>query len=98
MIVIARMKAKKGDEAELEKELKALVPQIEKEKGTLIYKIQRAQKDPTEFVFYEKYASEEAVAAHSSAPYFKEFFAKIYPILDGKPDISVYEEVAGFIK
>lgn len=98
MIVIAKMKAKPGSEAELEKELKALIPKIEKEEGTLIYKIQRAQKDPTQFVFYEKYASEEAVAAHSSASYFKEFFAKIAPILDGKPEISLYEEVAGFIK
>ena len=98
MIVIAKMKAKAGNEAELEKWRKERVPHIEKEEGTLIYKIHRLQKDHTEFVFYEKYASEEAVAAHSSASYFKEFFARVAPLLDGKPEISVYEEVTGFIK
>jgi hypothetical protein len=35
---------------------------------------------------------------HSSTPYFKELFGILEPLLDGAPEIEMYNEVAGIQK
>ncbi len=98
MIVVAKIKAKSGQEDDMEKAMKEIIPEVEKEEGTLMYALHRAQNDPTVFLFYEKYKDVEALAFHSSTPHFKDLFGKIAPFLDGKPEIDMYDEVAGFSK
>ena len=98
MIVIAKIKAKEGKEAQMERILKAVISDVEKEAGTLIYKLLRSKGDPCEFVFYEKYLNAEALTEHSCTAYFKEMFINMKPFLDGQPEITLYDEVGGFIK
>ena len=57
MIVVAKLKAKSGEESKMAEALQAMVSKVEKEEGTLIYTLHQAQNDPTQFLFYEKYTS-----------------------------------------
>jgi quinol monooxygenase YgiN len=95
MILVAKIKAAAGKEKEMEKALMDMIPKVSEEEGTLVYTLHQDQTDPTVFLFYEKYKDGDALVAHSSTPYFKELFGTIKPLLDGKPEISMYNELAG---
>lgn len=94
LTVVAVLKAKAGREKEMEEAMMKIVPLVAQEEGTLAYALHRAKKDPTKFVFYEKYKDKEALNAHSSTPYFLELFGSIGPLLDGNPSIEVFEELS----
>jgi quinol monooxygenase YgiN len=94
LTVVAVLKAKEGKEKDMEEALKKIVPLVAAEAGTLAYALHRAKKDPTKFLFYEKYQDKEALNSHSSTPYFMELFGTIGPFLDGNPSIDIYEEIA----
>ena len=74
MIVVAKLKAKSGEEEKMEKALVDIIPKVEQEEGTLMYTLHKSQKDPTVFLFYEKYTDKEALKFHSATPYFAELF------------------------
>jgi len=98
MIVVAKLKARSGEASKMADALRAMVSKVEKEEGTLVYTLHQAQNDPTQFLFYEKYADGEALKAHSSTPYFKELFGTLKPLLDGAPEIEMYTEIASLHK
>ncbi len=94
MVVIARLKAKAGEEAEMERLLRELVGKVKAEEGTLAYTLNRGQNDSGCFLFYEKYKDAEALLTHSSTGYFKEVFVALDPLLAEPPVIEMYEELA----
>lgn len=94
MVIVAKLKARSGEEEKMEKALVEIIPKVEQEDGTLIYTLHKSQKDPTVFLFYEKYKDQDALKHHSSTPHFKELFGKLSPLLDGAPEIDMYDEVA----
>lgn len=93
MIVIAKLKAKSGEEGKMEDALRGMVAKVEAEEGTLMYSLHRSRKDSAQFLIYEKYKDAEALKAHSATPYFKELFGVLQPLLDGAPEIEMYDEV-----
>lgn len=95
MIVVAKLKAAAGKEKEMEKALLDIIPKVSEEEGTLVYTLHQDQNDPTVFLFYEKYKDTDALVAHSSTPHFKELFRTLKPLLDGNPEIAMYNELAG---
>jgi quinol monooxygenase YgiN len=95
MIVVAKLKAAAGREKEMEKALRDIIPKVSEEEGTLVYTLHQDQNDPTVFLFYEKYKDTDALVAHSSTPHFKELFKTLKPLLDGNPEIAMYNELAG---
>ena len=94
MILVAVLEAQAGKEKEMEEALRAVVPKVKAEEGTLAYSLHRAKDNPAKFMFYEKYKDEEAMAYHGSTPYLAELFVTIGPMLAGEPVISMYEELA----
>ena len=94
IVVVAILKAQAGKEKAMEDALKAIVPKVQCEEGTLAYTLHRAHNDPGKFLFYEKYKDKAAFDYHSSTPHFKELFGEIGPLLDGQPNIGMYEEIA----
>ena len=94
MIVVAKMKAKSGEEAKMEAALRDMVAKVSREEGTLVYTLHRSRKAPGLFLFYEQYKDAAALKEHSSTPYFKELFAFLQPLLDGPPEIEMYDEIA----
>ncbi len=95
LVVVAGLKAKAGMEQEVENAIRAIIPQVEAEEGTLVYTFHRAKKDPGKFLFYEKYTGKEALTAHAATPYFKALFQKITPLLEGTMTVDIYEDLAG---
>jgi quinol monooxygenase YgiN len=94
MIVVAKLKAKSGEEAKMEEALRDMVLKVAQEEGTFAYTLHRSQKDPAQFMFYEKYRDGQALKDHSATPYFKELFATLGPLIDGAPQIEMYDEIA----
>ena len=95
MVVVAKIKAIAGSENEMKSALLDIIPQVKEEDGTLIYTLHQDQNDPAVFLFYEKYKDTDALVAHSSTPHFKALFKTIKPMLDGSPEIIMYNELAG---
>ena len=95
MVVVAKIKVKSGEEEKVEKALVEMVSKVAAEEGTLVYTLHRSMEDPKTFLFYEKYTDGEALAFHSSTPYFKALFAELGGSFDGQPTIEMYSEVAG---
>jgi quinol monooxygenase YgiN len=90
--VVATIKVKADKVQEAKAFLKQLAAStLAKEKGTLAYLPHQRQDDPTTFVFYEKYASSEALKEHGKnlAAVGKEFGA----LLAGAPEIVYLEEL-----
>lgn len=94
MVVVAKLKAKSGEAEKMEEALRGMVAKVAQEPGTLTYTLHRAQQDPCVFLFYEKYKDAAALKAHSATPYFKELFSFLKPLLDGPPEIDMYDELA----
>jgi len=94
MVVVAVVKAQAGKEKEMEDALRAMIPKVQSEEGTIAYILHRAQNEQGKFLIYEKYRDGAAFDFHSSTPYFKELFEKIGPLIDGQPHVEMYEELA----
>ena len=95
MILIAKLKAKDGKEGDMEEALRGMISKVQNEEGTLTYTLHRSKKDPSLFMFYEKYKDKDALSYHSSTPYFKELFGRLGSLLEGEPGVEMYEEIAG---
>ncbi len=93
IVVVAKIKAQSGKEDELAKIVRNVIPKVAEEEGTLVYRFHQSTGDKTEFMFYEQYTDGDALAHHGGTPYFKEMGAAMFPLLDGKPSIEMYEEI-----
>ncbi len=98
MILIAKFKVKDGQGETLEKAFEKVIPQVEKEDGTLSYVLAKSLGDPNEYVVYEKYKDENALAHHGSTPYLQELFIDLEPALDGGAEVLMYEEIGSINK
>ena len=90
--VIANLKVKEDKVDEAKTFLKQLSEEtLASESGTLAYTVHQRQDDPTVFVFYEKYESEDAFKIHGKNLASKG--AGFAGILAGPPEIIMLEEV-----
>jgi len=92
--VVAILKAQEGKAKEMETAIRAYLPKVQNEKGTLAYVLHRSQIEPGKFLFYEKYQDSEALAAHGQSQEFQGLFALVGPLLAEQPSIEMYEELA----
>ncbi len=93
LCVAAKLKAVEGKGDELEKKFRELLTKVLEEPGTKVYTIHRKADSPNEFLIYEKYESGDAFKFHMSTEYFKEFSKTIGPMLDGRAEIGIYNEI-----
>ncbi|MBN1614707.1 MAG: antibiotic biosynthesis monooxygenase [Deltaproteobacteria bacterium] len=91
--LIAKMKIKEAKMDEATNLFRGLVPKVGEEEGTLGYAVCRDKANPNLIVVVERYRGMEAIQAHSSTPHFKEFSKAVGALLDGKPDITILEEI-----
>jgi quinol monooxygenase YgiN len=96
MTVIAKLKVKAGSAATFEEEAQKMIAHVKaNEPGTLMYTLNRATSDSTTYVFYEIYADQAGFAAHGSSEPMQQFFSAVGTLLDGRPEIHIYEELGG---
>ena len=63
------------------------------EPGCRRFDIIQAADDPTSFAFCEVYNDEDAFAAHTTYPHFKEWDAAVKGMFDGDPEVSFCKPV-----
>jgi quinol monooxygenase YgiN len=90
--VVATIKVKEDKIEEAKAFYQQLAAEVKaNELGTLVYVPHQRRDEPTIFVFYEKYESDDALTVHSQnlAAKAAEFMA----LMDGAPEIVVLDEV-----
>jgi quinol monooxygenase YgiN len=71
--VIARFFIKNESIESFKKQAAVIIQKTRKEKGCLFYSLFQDVSSPGEFLFYEEYASQEALDIHSNSEYLKTF-------------------------
>ena len=77
IILTAMVKAKPGQEEAVKEVLLGLVEPTRKETGCLCYNLHQSKSDKTQFMFYEQWASKEAIDAHGKTPHMKALGGKL---------------------
>ncbi|MCL4206539.1 MAG: antibiotic biosynthesis monooxygenase [Pirellulaceae bacterium] len=77
VILTAMVKAKPGQEDAVKEALMSMVEPTRKEPGCLCYNLHQSKTDPTQFMFYEQWASQEALDAHGQTPHMKALGGKL---------------------
>ena len=98
--VLFRVKMKPGKEEEALAQFRQMVESVEKnEPGTLVYAFHRLQDDPSEIVFWEAYADDDAFKAHMGTPHIGEMRAAFAELFDTTTvKLERMERVAGFVR
>ena len=91
VILTAMVKAKPGQEDVVKQALLSLVEPTRKEPGCLCYNLHQSKADPTQFMFYEQWASKEDLSAHGKTPHMKALGAKLKDKTDKGGGAVVYE-------
>ena len=93
LTVIARLRAKAGQEARLRQELQGLVVPSRAEAGCLLYDLHESQSEPGLFVFYEIWKSGAELDAHFQTPHVMAI-GKLFPeLLDGELDLTMWRKL-----
>jgi len=92
--VIAKLPVAEGKMEEALRAFNALMSEVAKEEGTLLYSLNRDKSGPGTLVVVEQYKDEDAFKFHSSTPHFKEFFAKSVSFLKGQSEVMIMEEIS----
>lgn len=88
LTIIARARAKAGQESRLRQELQRLLAPTRAEAGCIGYDLHQSLSDPALFVFYENWASQAALDAHFQTPYLQAVLKLVPELLDGPFDIT----------
>ena len=91
VILTAMVKAKPGQEDTVKEALLSLVEPTRKEPGCLCYNLHRSKSDPTQFMFYEQWASKDHLAAHGKTPHMKALGGKLKDKTDKGGGAVLYE-------
>jgi quinol monooxygenase YgiN len=90
VVATLKIKADKIDEAKAF--LRTLAANVRKnEPGTTAYVFHQRKDDPTVFVAYEKYTSDEAFKTHGAN--LRAHGAAFVALLDGRPEIIMLDEI-----
>jgi len=92
--LVARLKTK-GDAIErIKSEALALVASSRTEAGCVSYDVHQSNSDPTVFVWFETWTSQQALDAHFELPSFKAFFAVVEQCAAEPPLIEVVSKLS----
>ena len=91
IILTAIVKAKAGQEEAVKKVLVALVEPTRKEPGCLCYNLHQSKSDKTQFMFYEQWASKEALDTHSNTPHLRALPERLKDKTETGVGVTFYE-------
>jgi quinol monooxygenase YgiN len=91
-VLVVRMKAQAGKEAEVEEAIGRLAEATREEPGCEHYVPCRSQDDPGSFLFYEQYADRAAFEAHGQSEHFQRLaVGRLFPLLEEGRERVFYE-------
>ena len=96
--VVVNIKVKPGLDARAREVLLNAVAPTRAEAGCLNYELHQSASDPTEFLFYENRASEDALKAHSAstAEHRLALRRQLGELLDGVPTLTTWQRVSSY--
>jgi quinol monooxygenase YgiN len=89
LTVIATIKAKAGKEAQMRQDLMGLVAPTRKESGCITFDLLSDNQDPSVFILYESWESQDSLNAHYQQPYVQEVF-KSYDETLAEPILAMF--------
>jgi quinol monooxygenase YgiN len=87
--LIVRLQTKEDAGAKFEAAFAKAVGPTRKEKGCLVYQLDRDTKKPGAYLVYERWQNLAALEAHLQSPHITNLLAAIGSLLDGAPDFQV---------
>lgn len=95
IVVLARVEALPGHEAQVEELLRRQIAPTLEERGCLNYDLHRDNSDRKVFWFHETWASEADLSAHSRAPHLVENRERLKPHLVGPAQVHRLTKLGG---
>ena len=92
--VIARLRAKEGQETALQEVLEGLIGPTRAEAGCLLYELWQDRADPASFTFVEEWTSDEALAAHGETDHIQSGRAAMSDLLAEPLDLELFKLLA----
>lgn len=89
--VLAKFKAKKGNEDSLKQAIMACVPPTRAEEGCINYDLHQLSDDKAIFILYENWKSQEDLEAHLDMPYLRDLKAKADELCSEPIEISLWQ-------
>jgi quinol monooxygenase YgiN len=94
LVVLATFKAKVGAQGQLKSILQQMAQEAANDRGCLRFDLVQNEKDETQFMFSECWASQEDLENHSKMPYISLYRHKRRPFLDGDPEVTTWRIVS----
>jgi quinol monooxygenase YgiN len=94
LTVIAKVKAMRGKEAEVRKELLSLVEPSRKDSGCINYDLHQSQADPASFLFHENWVSREHLDRHLAKPDLQAVLTRVATLVAEAPEITLWDKIA----
>jgi quinol monooxygenase YgiN len=91
--VVARGRAKPGQEARVREALTAVLAPTRAEPGCINYDLHVSLSDPRDFLIHENWQSAAALEAHFQTPHIKKLFELLPALVEGQPDITQWKMV-----
>jgi quinol monooxygenase YgiN len=93
LTLVARLRAKTGQEAGLRHELQGLVSPTRAEAGCLRYDLHESKTEPGWFLLYEMWKSEADLDTHFQTPYLKAFFQMAQELTYGPSEVTKWKKL-----
>jgi quinol monooxygenase YgiN len=93
LTVVARIKAKPGQESLVRQQLLSLVAPSRKDAGCQNYDLHQALDDPGHFLFYENWTSKAYLDQHLQKPDLQAVLAKVQALAAEPPQITLWQKV-----
>ena len=92
LTLVARMRAKSGQQARLRAELQRLVEPTRAETGCIGYDLHLSENDPALFLFYETWKSQADLDAHFETPHLQALLKILPEMLEGEMEMSKWKK------
>lgn len=90
--VVARIKAKPGQEAQVKQELLKLLSPTRSEDGCINYDMHQSINSPAHFLFHENWSSREALNKHLETAHLKNFLSQADQLLAEPVEITLWKQ------
>jgi quinol monooxygenase YgiN len=85
LVLVVRMRAQEGKEDEAAGVMKQLAEATRQEPGCIYYIPVQSNEDPRDFMFYEQYRDEAALAEHGASEHFQRLAAgQLFGLLESR--------------
>jgi quinol monooxygenase YgiN len=93
IVLTAKYQCKPGMGDKVEEALREMIRLVEQEEGCIHYLVNRSKDNRDEFLLFEQYEDEAALARHSETPYFQRIVLDtVIPLLE-KRERTLYTPV-----